>query len=214
MVLADPVAVLCNDAWHPAEMVRRGLSPVAGSDFVFEWFANDAAEFVPALNRFRLMVLAKANVVSQEDKRPWLAPDLQAALRDHVRQGNGLLVVHGGISGYDKLPAARGMIGGAFLSHPPQCSVTIEPKRGHPLADGVGPFAVMDEHYQVALDDPRAEVFLHSRSEHGVWPAGWTRTEGAGRVCVLTPGHNVEVWLHPCFQALLRNALRWIAKMS
>ena len=40
-------------------------------------------------------------------------------------------------------------------------------------------------------------------------PGGWTREEGTGRVCVLTPGHNVEVWLHPIYQALLGNTLRW-----
>jgi type 1 glutamine amidotransferase len=28
---------------------------------------------------------------------------------------------------------------------------------------------------------------------------------------VLTPGHNAEVWRHPSFQALLRNALAWCA---
>jgi len=28
---------------------------------------------------------------------------------------------------------------------------------------------------------------------------------------MLTPGHNVEVWLHPSFQTLLDNALRWCA---
>jgi hypothetical protein len=26
---------------------------------------------------------------------------------------------------------------------------------------------------------------------------------------MLTPGHNVEVWLEPSFQVLLGNALRW-----
>jgi type 1 glutamine amidotransferase len=47
-----------------------------------------------------------------------------------------------------------------------------------------------------------------------VQPAGWTRAEGAGRVCVLTPGHNLEVWLHPEFQKLLLNACRWTAKLN
>jgi hypothetical protein len=28
---------------------------------------------------------------------------------------------------------------------------------------------------------------------------------------MLTPGHNVEVWLHPSYQVLLANALRWCA---
>lgn len=40
---------------------------------------------------------------------------------------------------------------------------------------------------------------------------GWWREEGDGRVCVLTPGHNAEVWVHPEFQTLLRNALLWCA---
>ena len=40
-------------------------------------------------------------------------------------------------------------------------------------------------------------------------PGGWARREGAGRVAVLTPGHNVEVWLHASYQALIGNALRW-----
>ena len=50
------------------------------------------------------------------------------------------------------------------------------------------------------LDDTEADVFMTATSEHGTQPGGWTRTEGAGRVCMLTPGHNVEVWLHPSYQ--------------
>jgi type 1 glutamine amidotransferase len=73
---------------------------------------------------------------------------------------------------------------------------------------------VFDEHYFMAMNDARADVFLNSLSKHGVQPAGWTRAAGAGRVCVLTPGHNREVWQHPEFQKLLLNALRWAAKMN
>jgi type 1 glutamine amidotransferase len=69
-----------------------------------------------------------------------------------------------------------------------------------------------DEHYFMAMNDSRADIFLQSHSEHGVQPAGWTRTHGAGRVCVLTPGHSEEVWLHPSFQKLLSNALHWTAQ--
>jgi len=64
------------------------------------------------------------------------------------------------------------------------------------------------------FDDPTADLFLTSTSEHGTQPAGWTRTEGAGRVCVLTPGHNLEIWLHPAYQALIHNALDWCAKTN
>jgi type 1 glutamine amidotransferase len=103
----------------------------------------------------------------------------------------------------------RGLIGGAFLRHPKQCPVTVEPKDGHPLAAGSTPFTLVDEHYMMALDDPQADVFVTTTSEHGTQPGGWTRIEGEGRVCVLTPGHNVEIWQHPSFQALLVNSLHW-----
>jgi type 1 glutamine amidotransferase len=52
-------------------------------------------------------------------------------------------------------------------------------------------------------------VFLTTVSEHGTQPGGWTRLEGQGRVCVLAPGHNLEVWLAPAYQTLIANALRW-----
>ena len=62
------------------------------------------------------------------------------------------------------------------------------------------------------MDDPQVDVFMTTRSEHGEQPAGWRRTEGTGELRYRTPGHNLEVWLHPSYQALLLNALRWCGK--
>jgi type 1 glutamine amidotransferase len=90
--------------------------------------------------------------------------------------------------------------------------VTVEPQAGHLLTAGSTPFAAVDEHYQMALDDDQADVFLTTISEHATQPGGWTRTEGQGRVCVLTPGHNLEVWVQPSYQTLLLNALRWCSR--
>jgi type 1 glutamine amidotransferase len=61
------------------------------------------------------------------------------------------------------------------------------------------------------VDDPGLDVFLTSASDHGAQSAGWTRRIGAGRVCVLTPGHNLPVWRHPIYQATIRAALVWCA---
>ena len=116
-----------------------------------------------------------------------------------------------GTVGYEETTALRKLIGGVFVHHPPQCPVTVTAEAGHPLAAGVQPFTLQDEHYHMAYDAKNADLFMISESEHGTQPAGWTRTPGDGRVCVLTPGHNVEVWLHPSYQTLLGNALRWCA---
>ncbi|MEY4917779.1 MAG: hypothetical protein RL616_1692 [Verrucomicrobiota bacterium] len=205
--------VLCADQWHPAEIVRRGLGALADARLAFEFLEDGGRWSAAMLKDFPLVIVAKANHVSATSENPWLTAETQGAFQSFVRAGGGLLLLHAGTC-YQDLPAMRGVTGGACLSHPDQCLVTIEPKPGHPLTRGVNSFAEMDEHYFMALDAVDAAVFLHSHSAHGIQPAGWTRTEGAGRVCVLTPGHNLPVWKNAEFQKLLLNALAWAAKMN
>jgi type 1 glutamine amidotransferase len=130
-----------------------------------------------------------------------------------VRRGKGLLAVHSGTAEYDQKPVLRRLLGGVFDHHPEQCPVTVNPQADHPLCAGAAPFTLQDEHYFMALDDLQADVFVTTTSNHGVQPGGWRRIAGDGRVAVLTPGHNLEVWLHLSFQALLINCLRWCGKL-
>jgi type 1 glutamine amidotransferase len=138
---------------------------------------------------------------------------VQAAFSEYVDRGNGLLAIHSGTAEYDQIPVLRSLLGGVFSSHPEQCPVTVRPHSGHPLCAGSAPFTLKDEHYFMAMDDPQVDVFVTTRSEHGEQPGGWRRLQGTGRVAVLTPGHNVEIWLHPSFRALLLNSLRWCGKL-
>jgi type 1 glutamine amidotransferase len=163
---------------------------------------------------YPLVILTKSNNVSVNDKTPWMTEAIEAAFRDYVRQGNALLAIHSGTAGYQERPVLRALLGGVFVKHPAQCPVTVEPQVGHLLTEGSSAFTMVDEHYFMEVDDPQADHFLTTVSEHGSQPGGWTRTEGAGRVCVLCPGHNVEVWLHSAYQVLLGNALRWCGRVE
>jgi len=205
--------VFCGDQWHPARVPREGLGALEGTEFTFDWVA-DAGDWSPEqLAPYPLVILAKSNEVSETDHTPWMTEAIEAALADHVRRGNGLFAIHSGTAGYDQTPVLRALLGGVFADHPEQCPVTVTPHAGHPLCAGCEPFTLTDEHYFMALDDLQAEVFVTTRSVHGEQPGAWRRTEGSGRVVVLTPGHSLEIWLHPSFQALLRNGLRWCGKM-
>jgi type 1 glutamine amidotransferase len=203
------ILVLCDDYWHPAKTPRAGLQKLAGDarEIAFDWM-EDAKDW-PALHfrDYPLIILTKSNNVSSQDKTYWMSDGVQTALVDYVRQGGGLLAIHSGTAEYKETPALRALLGGVFDMHPPQCMVTISPCKTNGLTSGIEPFTVKDEHYFMLMEDVPADVFLTSTSEHGEQPAGWQRTEGKGRVVVLTPGHNVEVWLHPQFQTLLRNAM-------
>jgi type 1 glutamine amidotransferase len=205
------VLVLCDDRWHPASTPRQGLAPLEGQDFAFDYL-EDARGWSPErMVSYPVTILTKSNDTTAADHTPWMTPEAELAFRDYVRGGGGLLVIHSGSASYKEQRTLRSLIGGVFDHHPPQCDVTVEPSAGHPLAASVTPFTARDEHYMMELDAADAEIFLTTRSQHGAQPGGWTRAEGAGRVCLLTPGHNLEVWLHPAYQALLASALRWCA---
>jgi type 1 glutamine amidotransferase len=206
------IQVHAGDRFHATQVARDGLAPLAAQGrFDLKWEADPASWPSTGLANGSAVLLTKSNVLSATDWRPWVTDKNEAALRDYVRAGGGLLVVHSGCAGYGAIEPMRSLMGGHFTQHPPPCEVRLEPVPGHPLGAGVGPaFTVHDEHYFVELADLNVAVFLHSHSGHGMQPAGWVREEGRGRVCVLTPGHTLPVWRHPSFQTLLANALRWV----
>jgi len=184
-----------------------------GAEFTFDWIENSHEWSPETMMAYPLVILTKSNNVSGTDQTGWMTDMVQAAFFDYVRKGNGLLAIHSGTAEYDQKPVLRSLLGGVFTHHPEQCPVTVNPRVGHHLSAGSVPFTLKDEHYFIALDDPQADVFMTTKSEHGEQPGAWRRVEASGRVAVLTPGHNVEVWLHPSFQALLLNSLRWCGKL-
>ncbi|MCI0552617.1 MAG: ThuA domain-containing protein [Anaerolineae bacterium] len=206
--------VLCDDHWHPALVPREGLSPLKEQGFAFDWIEDARDWSAELMAAYPLVILTKSNHISSSDRSSWMTDDAQSAFADYVHKGNGLLAIHSGTADYQEMPIVRSLLGGVFTHHPEQCAVTIEPKIDHQLTMGISSFTVKDEHYFIAMNDTDADVFMTTHSEHGEQPAGWRRTEGTGRVAVLTPGHNLEVWLHPSYQALLLNALRWCGGMS
>lgn len=201
--------VLCDDYYHPGPIARAGLAPLEEHGWRFDWVEHASGWSAERMGGYPVVILTKMNHVAAMDTRPWLDDERQGAFPSYVRRGSGLLVIHSGLAGYEQLPAMRGLMGGVFVQHPPQCPVTVEAHVGHQLGAGCASFTVFDEHYVVELDDPQADIFLTTSSEHGTQPGGWARAEGAGRVCALTPGHNLEVWLHPSYQALLQQTLAW-----
>jgi uncharacterized protein len=166
-----------------------------------------------AMMTYPLVILTKSDNVSSNDQTSWMTDAVQAIFLEYVHQGNGLLAIHSGTAEYEQKPVLRSLLGGVFAHHPEQCPLTVNPLPGHPLSAGAASFTLKDEHYFMTMDDPEVDVFVTTTSEHGEQPGGWRRVEGNGRVAVLTPGHNMEVWLHPSFQALLLNSLRWCGKL-
>src|ERR687887_2940293 len=143
--------VLCDDYYHPARTPRAGLGPLQDAGFAFDWIEQAGEWSAERMAGYPLVLLTKANNISAADKTPWASAEVESAFLEYVRAGHGLLVIHSGSAGYRELPGLRGLMGGAFAMHPPQCPVTVAPRAGHPLAEVSAPFTLVDEHYHMDL---------------------------------------------------------------
>jgi len=220
------VLLLCDDYWHPAQIPIDGVAPLATQGFQFDAITN-AKDFSPnMLSSYPIVLLAKSDEVSQEDKTSWKTEDVQKAFASYVENGGGLLVAHSGIVAGGKTEVLDNLIGCRFVYHPNACPVTVQPIKTHPVTEGVGMFCETDEHYRIEIIASDTDILIASYSPpQGVaekyqedpynntpaWicPAGYVRTQGKGRVCVLTPGHLLPVWLNLQYQRTVANALKW-----
>lgn len=206
------VLVLCDDRWHPRSIVEAGTAAIADRGFSFEYSDGSEDGALDGLEGFPVALLAKSNDRSASDERPWVTEAKALALSSFVASGGGLVVAHSGISGYGESQVMRKLLGSGFLRHPAQCPVSLSLVASHEVVEGVRPFEALDEHYYVELFDPAAQVLAESSAGGVRQPAVWVASRGSGRVCTITAGHNLEVWLQPSFERLLANALRWCGR--
>jgi len=223
------VLLLCDDYWHPGQVPIDGVAPLRAQGIQFD-IVTDANEFKTGmLEDYDVVIMCKCDEVSQQDKTSWKTDAVQQAFVDYVEGGGGLVAIHTGIVAGKHTEKLDRLLGCRFTFHPNNCPVTVQPVKPHPVTEGVGMFCETDEHYRMELLAEDADILIASYSppqgdaakyeeepynNTPAWicPAGYVRSQGKGRVCVLTPGHLLPVWLNAQFQRTLGNALRWCAR--
>ena len=220
------VLLICDDYWHPGQVPIDGIAPLKSSGFHFD-IITDANDFKPEmLKNYPVVILCKCDEVSPTDKTSWKSQAVQKAFIDYVENGGGLIVSHTGLVAGKDTDALDRLIGSKFSFHPLDCPVTVQPIKPHPIVAGVELFCELDEHYRLNILTDDVDIIMASYSppqgeeskyadepyhntDAWIGAAAYVRTQGRGRVCVLTPGHHLAVWLNPQFQLVLENALRW-----
>lgn len=127
-----------------------------------------------------------------------------------VQAGGALLAAHSATVVGSSDPELGRLLGGVFVSHPPQFAFTIYPMYGeHPITADVEAFTVHDEFYIERLTTP-VDIHMAAFDRGFAYPMVWSKTEGQGRVAHLAMGHSALVWDLPAYQRLFLNAMNWL----
>ncbi len=213
--------VLIGDGPHEPGHIEDGLRPVFEATGVVPHFAVDVrALSAENLARVRLLVILRDGLqrpgADDRDNFAWMTTEQERAVVAFVERGGGFLNLHNSLGLYPPGGRYLGLVGGRYTTHGPLERFRVEVIDGdHPVTRGAAGFFVADEQHMPIPDEGRVHHLLRSRSDDGrSAAAGWVREPGRGRVCHLAPGHTREALLHPMYQRILRNAVRWCARIE
>jgi type 1 glutamine amidotransferase len=146
-----------------------------------------------------------------DDLEPEMHSDAQVkALVKWVRDGSALLASHAATVSAQSSPALKALIGGVFVSHPPQFAFTVYPFfQEHPITDGILAFTVHDEFY-VEIHEPSVDIHMVALDRGVAHPMVWSKSEGKGRVAHIAMGHDAKVWSLEPYQRLMLQAIAWL----
>ncbi len=215
---------ILGDAWHcvaplytalVAPLKARGYTSVTIMDYVVPFDDFGGYDLI-ILSRYAyddITFYREKDVgPAKKGRSTWLTADQEQKFEDYVTSGGRLFLHHDGIGFYPKDGAISRLARAHFIKHPPMVEIQVSPTGKMPeMTEGVTPFNVADEEYQVEMDEGRTSIFLESRSpEHGRAPQGWAHTYGKGKVAVFIPGHSHDVLMHAMVRRSIQNVIDWL----
>ena len=208
--------VLIGDGPHEPGHLEEGLRPIFDATGVVPHFTVDVhALSEKNLARVQLLVILRDGLqrpgANASENFIWMTPEQERAVASFVEGGSGFLNLHNSMGLYPPHGPYLDLVGGRYIGHGPLERFRVEVvDPDHPVTRGVGPFFVADEQHTPPYDEARVHLLLRNRSDDGKSAAaGWVREPGRGRLCHLANGHTLEALLHPMYQRLLKNAVRW-----
>jgi len=153
-------------------------------------------------------------------------PAYRQALFAFAAAGKGLVLLHPGTwYAYPRWPEFNAqLVGGGARGHDKLGPFSVHVLQAdHPIMRGVpAKFEVVDELYYLNAEPEKipsgtAPIEVLAETSPSVkfkqpHPAVWITRHDRARIVGLTLGHDERVHDHPAFQAILRNAVRWVSR--
>jgi type 1 glutamine amidotransferase len=166
---------------------------------------NNNCSVGPRRDQFLDMLDEDADLSEEQKKKK--AAELENNLIGFVKNGGGLMVIHGAIVMQNNSMAFSEMVGGSFDFHPPQQDIVLElADPEHPLVAAFEgkPFVHVDEPYlfknAYAQKNFRPLLYMNTSTLTGnkepfdeiIKYVSWIKKHGKGRVFYISPSHNAQ----------------------
>ena len=160
------------------------------------------------------------------EEREALVVSLYRNLVDYVSGGGGLVLLHGGITSFNKSDEFSDIVGGSFDFHPPQQDVVLKPvDPSHPLLKPFGgkAFTHHDEPYlfnraypkmnfrpllEMDVSRLKPDKRLAKRPDMPRY-VSWIKRHEQGRVFFCSPSHNAQSFEQPELLAFILGGIQY-----
>ncbi len=145
-------------------------------------------------------------------------PDFQNALNAFADAGHGVVICHAAVwFNWRDAPAYnQRFVGGGARSHGRGEFTVFNRQPAHAVMRGVpAEFKIIDEQYRVVFNSgPPVDVLAETspEAESGqAYASVWVVEDPKARIVNIALGHANEAHRNPAYQAILVNAVRWVA---
>jgi type 1 glutamine amidotransferase len=200
----------------------EGHLPVEATDLFIPFLTEHGFRVETSGNLDSYLDLDGTDLVLQCVSMGELTSEQGKGLESAVRGGTGFAGWHGGIvDSFRSNTDYSFLTGGQFVSHPGGfVDHEIEVVAEHPIVAGITRFSLHTEQYYVHVDPTNEVLATTTFQAHpdypwiagATMPAVWTRTWGAGRIFVCTPGHTLADLEQPQVRTIIERGLLWASR--
>jgi len=193
--------------FHPTELAGKILGKLLKSDGRFEVEMSNNLDVFTNLPSGNYSAVVVYTTGFYND----LTPEREKGLLNFIRNGGGFIGLHSATDSFRSSRAYIDIIGGEFLTHPPQHEFKVFiADREHYLTIRMPDFDIYDEMYHLQNYDPsKVKLLAYTIWQGKQMPMAYAREYGKGRVVYLANGHTLQAWNHPEFRKLLIRAIAW-----
>ena len=189
-------------------------------------FSNMFTHIIQASKQFELDISEDRNSFTKLDSFDAVALyiaggtltlEQEEGIASFVRNGGGLLAVHGSNAGLGQYETYINLIGSEFIQHDPLAPFEVNVVDD---IDDILPrlnksFQVTDECYEMEIrTDASLRYFQYGNWRMERYPLGYTYNYGSGKVYYNALGHDQRTFKHPDFQDQLIKGLRYVTNLK